>query len=52
LKRFIEHDTPWLHIDLTASCCEGGLGSVASDVNGFGVAWGLQMLQENKLTPF
>jgi leucyl aminopeptidase len=45
LKRFVEHDVPWLHVDLSASRCEGGLGSVASDVTGFGVGWGLQMLQ-------
>lgn len=45
LKRFIEHDTPWLHVDLSASRCEGGLGAVASDVTGFGVGWGLGMLQ-------
>ncbi|MFH0935191.1 MAG: leucyl aminopeptidase family protein [Pseudomonadota bacterium] len=46
LKRFVEHDTPWLHVDLSASRCEGGLGIVAHDVNGFGVAWGLRMLQD------
>ncbi|WP_035383375.1 leucyl aminopeptidase family protein [Ferriphaselus sp. R-1] len=46
LKRFVEHDTPWLHVDLSASRCEGGLGAVAADVNGFGVAWGLKMLGE------
>ncbi|MBI4809692.1 MAG: leucyl aminopeptidase family protein [Nitrosomonadales bacterium] len=45
LRRFVEYDTPWLHVDLSASRCEGGLGIVAHDVNGFGVAWGLQMLQ-------
>ena len=44
LKRFVEHDTPWLHVDLSASRCEGGLGGVASDVTGFGVGWGLRML--------
>jgi leucyl aminopeptidase len=44
LKRFVEHDTPWLHVDLSASRCEGGLGIVAGDVTGFGVAWGLGML--------
>ncbi len=44
LKRFVEHDTPWLHVDLSSSRCEGGLGSVATDVTGFGVAWGLAML--------
>ena len=45
LKRFVEHDTPWLHIDLSSSRCEEGLGIVASDVTGFGVVWGLGMLQ-------
>ncbi|HYR06073.1 MAG TPA: leucyl aminopeptidase family protein [Gallionella sp.] len=43
LKRFVD-DTPWLHVDLSASRCEDGLGIVASDVTGFGVAWGLGML--------
>jgi leucyl aminopeptidase len=46
LKRFVEHDTPWLHLDLSASRCEGGLGIVAHDVNGFGVAWGLGMIKK------
>jgi leucyl aminopeptidase len=45
LKRFLDHDVPWLHVDLCASRCEGGLGSVAGDVTGFGVGWGLKMLQ-------
>ena len=45
LKRFVEHDTPWLHVDLSSCRCEGGLGIVAGDVNGFGVAWGVAMLQ-------
>jgi leucyl aminopeptidase len=44
LRRFVEHDVPWLHVDLSASRCEGGLGIVAGEVTGFGVAWGLQML--------
>ncbi len=46
LLRFLGNDVPWLHVDLSSSRCEGGLGSVASDVTGFGVAWGLRMLQE------
>ena len=45
LKRFVENDTPWLHVDLSASRCEGGLGSVAGEVTGFGVGWGVRMLQ-------
>jgi len=43
LKHFVD-DVPWLHIDLSSSRCEEGLGIVASDVTGFGVAWGLGML--------
>lgn len=45
LQRFVEHDTPWLHVDLSASRCEGGLGIVADEVSGFGVAWGAAMLR-------
>lgn len=45
LNRFVEHDTPWLHVDLSASRCEDGLGSIATDVTGFGVGWGLEMLK-------
>jgi leucyl aminopeptidase len=46
LQRFIEPDAPWLHIDLSASRCEGGLGIVSGDVTGFGVGWGLRILQD------
>ncbi len=45
LLRFVEHDTPWLHVDLSTCRCPGGLGAVASEVTGFGVGWGLSMLQ-------
>jgi leucyl aminopeptidase len=43
LGRFVK-DVPWVHMDLSASTCAGGLGASASDVTGFGVAWGLEML--------
>ncbi len=45
LNRFVEKDTPWLHVDLSASRCEDGLGAVGTEVTGFGVGWGLAMLQ-------
>ena len=48
LMRFIEQ-RPWLHMDLSASSCEGGLGAVASNVTGFGVAWGVEMLRHLSL---
>ena len=44
LSRFVGK-TPWIHMDLSASRNIGGLGAVGSDVTGFGVAWGLQMIQ-------
>ena len=44
LQRFVGN-VPWLHVDLSASSCKGGLGAVASDITGFGVGWGLEMLR-------
>ncbi|SCX42217.1 leucyl aminopeptidase family protein [Nitrosospira sp. Nsp1] len=43
LNRFVD-DVPWLHMDLSASNSKSGLGVVGSDVTGFGVAWGVEML--------
>jgi leucyl aminopeptidase len=39
---------PWIHMDLSASSCKGGLGAVASDVTGFGVGWALELLRRLK----
>ena len=44
LKRFVG-DRPWLHMDLSAARCKGGLGAVATDINGFGVAWGVEFVK-------
>ena len=38
LARFTQN-VDWIHVDLSAYRHTGGLGAVASDVNGFGVAW-------------
>jgi leucyl aminopeptidase len=45
LKRFT-HESPWLHVDLSSASCSGGLGAVASDLTGFGVAWGVALLAQ------
>lgn len=45
LKRFT-HDRAWVHIDLSSSRCSGGLGAVATDVTGFGVAWGVAFVEQ------
>ncbi|MES2772142.1 MAG: leucyl aminopeptidase family protein [Pseudomonadota bacterium] len=50
LKRFVGA-TPWLHLDLSASNCKGGLGAIASDLTGFGVAWGLELLRRRLAVP-
>lgn len=44
LKKFTD-ERPWLHVDLSASSCSGGLGATATDLTGFGVAWGLHFVQ-------
>ena len=45
LSRFID-DTPWVHMDLSASTCKGGLGAVMSDLTGFGVGWGVRFIEQ------
>jgi leucyl aminopeptidase len=44
LKRFTA-GRPWIHVDLSAASCKGGLGAVASETTGFGVGWGVALLQ-------
>jgi leucyl aminopeptidase len=44
LKRFAG-DAPWVHVDLSSAKCKGGLGAIATDITGFGVAWGVEFLQ-------
>ena len=46
LAKFVENDTPWLHVDLSSYNRKGGLGAVASDVNGFGVALTFELLKQ------
>jgi leucyl aminopeptidase len=43
--------TPWIHMDLSAASCTGGLGAVATDTTGFGVSWGIALLHSWAGTP-
>ncbi len=43
LKRFTDQ-RDWIHMDLSAHSCKGGLGAVNSDVTGFGVSWAFHLL--------
>lgn len=36
-------------MDLSAHRNEGGLGAVSDDVTGFGVAWGVAMLEKQAI---
>lgn len=46
LKRFIEHDVPWVHVDLSAGNHKGGLAHIPTDVTGFGVRFSLELLNQ------
>ena len=39
-------DTQWLHVDLSAASCKGGLGAVGTETTGFGAALALQFLRD------
>ncbi len=45
MSKFIENDVAWCHADLSCTNRKGGLGAVQSDVNGFGVGFGLEMIK-------
>jgi leucyl aminopeptidase len=44
LSRFIS-GRPWLHLDIAAATCSGGLGAIGTEITGFGVAWGMELLR-------
>ncbi len=44
LKRFVG-DAPWIHLDIAAATCADGLGAVGTEITGFGVAWGTELLR-------
>lgn len=46
LSKFIENDIPWLHTDLSSANRKGGLGAIESDTNGFGVGFGIELLNQ------
>jgi leucyl aminopeptidase len=48
LKKFIEGDVPWVHIDLSAGNHKGGLAHIPTDITGFGVRFTLQLLLNQK----
>lgn len=49
LGKFIENNTPWVHIDLSANENNGGLAHVCSNTTGFGVRFTAYALLESDL---
>ena len=49
LAEFIENDTPWVHMDLSAGDREGGLGHVGSKFTGFGVRYTMSVVIDENL---
>ena len=48
LRKFIEGDMPWVHIDLSAGNHKGGLAHIPTDITGFGVRFSLNLLLNQK----
>jgi len=49
LAEFVENNTPWVHMDLSSSDNDGGLGHVPTKVTGFGVRYTLGLLLDEKI---
>ena len=49
LQRFVKHDCPWVHVDLSAGNNKGGLAHIPTDTTGFGVRFTLNLLLDQKL---
>ena len=45
LREFMEGAPPWLHLDLSAASCKGGLGAAPGPETGFGAAWAFEFLK-------
>lgn len=49
LAEFVEHDTPWVHIDLAASNHNGGLAHIPTEVTGFGVRYTMSLILDDHI---
>ncbi len=49
LNRFVPADTPWVHVDMSASNHRGGLAHIPTDFTGFGVRFATHLVLK---TPF
>ena len=49
LAEFVEHDTPWVHIDLAASNSKGGLAHIPTEITGFGVRYTMSLILDDNI---
>lgn len=49
LQRFVKHETPWVHMDLSSSNKKGGLAHIPTDTIGFGVRYSVNLLMNDYL---
>lgn len=49
LGEFVENDTPWIHIDLSAGDNDAGLGHVPTKATGFGVRYTMSLVLDERL---
>jgi leucyl aminopeptidase len=49
LAEFVEKGVPWVHMDLSASDNDGGLGHVGSKFTGFGVRYTMSVILDDNL---
>ncbi len=49
LAKFVENDTPWVHMDLSAGDNDGGLGHIDSKFTGFGVRYTMSAILDEGL---
>lgn len=49
LSEFVENDTPWVHMDLSAGDNDDGLGHIGSKFTGFGVRYTMSVILDENL---
>ena len=45
LREFFPASIPWLHLDISASTCKGGLAAAPGEETGFGAVWSAALLR-------
>ena len=49
LRKFIDADLPWVHVDLSSGNHKGGLAHIPTDITGFGVRFSLNLLLDQNV---